>query len=79
MSGKKFLNSFPNYVCYIAYKGTENGNIIFASEDLLDIDIDDNKMSDLGLLVTALSTSVYSREKSCKKCLHTSVDLVGTI
>ena len=49
---------------FIAYKGTENGNIIFTSQDLLDIGIDDNKMSDLGLLVTAPSASVYGREKS---------------
>ena len=51
-------------LCFIAYKGTENGNIIFTSQDLLDIGIVEDKMSDLGLLVTAPSTSVYGREKS---------------
>ena len=51
-------------LCFIAYKGTENGNIIFTSQDLLDIGIVENKISDLGLLVTAPSTSVYGREKS---------------
>ena len=51
-------------LCFIAYKGTENGNIIFTSQDLLDIGIVEDKISDLGLLVTAPSTSVYGREKS---------------
>ena len=51
-------------LCFIAYKGTENGNIIFTSQDLLDIGIVESKISDLGLLVTAPSTSVYGREKS---------------
>jgi len=50
-------------LCFIAYKGIESGNIIFTSQDLLDIGIVENKMSDLGLLVTAPSTSVYGREK----------------
>ena len=51
-------------LCFIAYKGTENGNIIFTSQDLLDIGIVDSKISDLGLLVTVPITSVYGREKS---------------
>ena len=51
-------------LCFIAYKGTENGNIIFTSQYLLKIGIVENKMSDLGLLVTAPSTSVYGTEKS---------------
>jgi len=51
-------------LCYIAYKGTENGNIVFTSQDLLDIGIVENKISDLGLLVISPSTSVYGREKS---------------
>ena len=51
-------------LCFIACKVIENRNIIFTSQDLLDIGIVENKISDLGLLVTAPSTSVYGREKS---------------
>ena len=51
-------------LCFIACKGTENNKIIFSSHELGSIGIVQEKMSDLGLLVTAPSTSVYGREKS---------------
>ena len=51
-------------LCFIAYKGVESNKIIFSSHELRSIDIAQEKMSDLGLLVTAPSTSVYGREKS---------------
>ena len=58
-----FLNTFSK-LCYIAYKGTVIGNIIFNSQDLLDMGFTEKEISKLGLLVTAPSTSVYGREKS---------------
>ena len=51
-------------LCFIAYKGVESNKIIFSSHELRSIGIAQEKMSDLGLLVTAPSTSVYGREKS---------------
>ncbi|XP_065917658.1 protein NLRC3-like [Dysidea avara] len=51
-------------LCFIAYKGVESNKIIFSSHELRNIGIAQEKMSDLGLLVTAPSTSVYGREKS---------------
>ena len=51
-------------LCFIAYKGVENNNIIFSSSELRSIGVVQEKMSDLGLLVTAPSTSVYGKEKS---------------
>ena len=51
-------------LCFIACKGVESNKIIFSSHELRSIGIAQEKMSDLGLLVTAPSTSVYGREKS---------------
>ena len=49
-------------LCFIAYKGMESNQIIYSSHDLQRIDV--NLSSDLGLLVTTPSTSVYGIEKS---------------
>ena len=51
-------------LCFIACKGVESNKIIFSSHELQSIGIVQKKVSDLGLLVTAPSTSVYGREKS---------------
>ena len=51
-------------LCFIACKSVESNKIIFSSHELRSIGIAQEKMSDLGLLVTAPSTSVYGREKS---------------
>ena len=51
-------------LCYIAYHGIRNEMVIFSSQELMDIGINVSKISDLGLLVIAPSTSVYGREKS---------------
>ena len=51
-------------LCFIAYKGVESSKIIFSSHELRSIGVVQEKISDLGLLVTAPSTSVYGREKS---------------
>ena len=53
-----------SWLCFIAYKGVESNKIIFSSHELQNIGVVQEKMSDLGLLVTAPSTSVYGREKS---------------
>ena len=50
--------------CFIAYKGICNYKIIFSSKDLLDMNVVEDKISGLGLLLVAPSTSVYGREKS---------------
>ena len=55
----QFLN-----LCLIAYKGRENDKIIFSSTELERYGIDSSKLSGLGLLLIAPSTSVYGREKS---------------
>ena len=51
-------------LCFIAYGGRVDGRIIFSSRDIKGYGIDANKMSGLGLLLIAPSTSVYGREKS---------------
>ena len=51
-------------LCFIAYKGVESNKIIFSSHELRSIGIAQEKISDLGLLVTAPNTSVYGTEKS---------------
>ena len=51
-------------LCYIAYKGTQSDKIIFSTKDLQSIGIVQRELSDLGLLVTAPSTSVYGTQKS---------------
>ena len=51
-------------LCFIAYKGVESDKIIFSSHWLRSIGVVQQKISDLGLLVIAPSTSVYGREKS---------------
>ena len=54
-----FLN-----LCLIAYKGRVDDRIIFATRDIKSYGIDTSKISGMGLLVIAPSTSVYGREKS---------------
>ena len=51
-------------LCLIAYRGREEDKIIFSSSELEIYGIDVNKLSGLGLLLIAPSTSVYGREKS---------------
>ena len=51
-------------LCLIAYRGRVDDKIIFSSRDIKGYGIDTSKMSDLGLLLIAPSTSVYGREKS---------------
>jgi len=51
-------------LCFIAYKGVKSDKMIFSSCELRTIGVVQEKMSDLGLLVAAPSTSVYGREKS---------------
>ena len=51
-------------LCLIAYRGREEDNIIFSSCELESYGIDVSKLSGLGLLLIAPSTSVYGREKS---------------
>ena len=56
---KHFLN-----LCLIAYKGREDNKAVFSSCELESYGIDASKLSGLGLLLIASSTSVYGREKS---------------
>ena len=59
-TGEQFLK-----LCLIAYRGREEDKIIFSSSELQEsYGIDDSKLSGLGLLLIAPSTSVYGREKS---------------
>ena len=51
-------------LCSIAYRGRLDNKIIFSSHDIEGYGIDASKMSGLGLLLTAPSTSVHGREKS---------------
>ena len=51
-------------LCFVAFKGIRNDKIIFSSKDLLDMNVVEDKISGLGLLLVAPSTSVYGREKS---------------
>ena len=51
-------------LCLIAYRGREDDRIIFSSHEIKRYGIDVNKLSGLGLLLIAPSTSVYGREKS---------------
>ena len=51
-------------LCLIAYRGREDDRIIFSSHEIKGYDIDVSKLSGLGLLLIAPSTSVYGREKS---------------
>ena len=51
-------------LCFIAYKGVESDKTIFSARELQSFGIILDKLSDLGLLVTAPSTSVYGRQKS---------------
>ena len=51
-------------LCYIGYKGMCSEKIIFSSEDLSDMNVIENKISGLGLLMVAPTTSVYGIKKS---------------
>jgi len=51
-------------LCFIAYKGVESDELIFSSHELKSFDVVINKTNNLGLLVTAPSTSLYGTEKS---------------
>ena len=51
-------------LCLIAYRGREKDKIIFSSCELESYGIDVSKLSGLGLLLIAPSTSVHGREKS---------------
>ena len=51
-------------LCFIAFKGIRKDKIIFSSKDLLDMNVVEDKISGLGLLLVAPSTSVYGMEKS---------------
>jgi len=67
------LNDLPKSIseqffqlCFIACKGIESRTIIFSSQNLLEIGVDEKKviMNCLGLLQITTTTSVYGREKS---------------
>ena len=51
-------------LCSLAFKGIKNEKIIFSSKELVDFGISEQKMSTLGLLMTAPRPSVYGIEKS---------------
>ena len=51
-------------LCYIGYKGMCSEKIIFSSDDLSDMNVIEDKISGLGLLMVAPSTSVYGVKKS---------------
>ena len=51
-------------LCLIAYRGREDDRIIFSSREIKGYAINASKLSGLGLLLIAPSTSVYGREKS---------------
>ena len=59
-------------LCLIAYRGREDDRIIFSSREIKGYGIDASKLSGLGLLLIAPSTSVYGREKS-HNFLHLTV------
>ena len=59
-------------LCLVSYRGSESDKIIFSSRELSKYGIDVSKMSGLGLLHIAPSTSVHGREKSCN-FLHLTV------
>ena len=58
-TGEQFYN-----LCLVAFKGREDDRIIFSSREIKSYGIDVSKLSSLGLLLIAPSTSVYGREKS---------------
>ena len=65
------LNNLPpdiseqfSQVCFIAYKGTVNGQAVFSSQDLYNMEVAEDSMSGLGLLLITPSFSVYGRGKS---------------
>ena len=58
-TSEQFLN-----LCLIAYRGRVDDKVIFSSHEIEGYSIDANKMSGLGLLLTAPTTSVHGREKS---------------
>ena len=58
-ASKSFLD-----LCLIAFKERTNDKIIFSSREIRAYGVDANKLSGLGLLLIAPSTSVYGREKS---------------
>ena len=51
-------------LCFIAYKGTESRNIIYSSQKLQSFGVAVDKISGLGLLAAAPTTSVYGIHKS---------------
>jgi len=57
---------------YLTCKGSEDGKLMFCSHDLKKYNIEVSKMSGLGLLQIAPSTSVRGREKTCN-FLHLTV------
>ena len=56
-------DQFSN-LCMLAFRGRKNNQIIFSSREIKSYGIDPSKLSGLGLLLIAPSTSVYGREKS---------------
>ena len=51
-------------LCMLAFRGRRDGQIIFSSREIKSYGIDPSKLSGLGLLMIAPSTSLYGREKS---------------
>ena len=51
-------------LCMIAFRGRRDDQIIFSSHEIKSYGINPSKLSGLGLLLIALSTSVHGREKS---------------
>ena len=65
------LNDLPpdiarqfSQLCFIAYKGMVNGQAVFSSQDLRDMEVAEEHMNGLGLLLITPSFSVYGRGKS---------------
>ena len=65
------LNDLPpdvseqfSQVCFVAYNGMLNGQVVFSSQDLVDMKVAEDNMGGLGLLLITPSFSVYGRGKS---------------
>jgi len=51
-------------LCCFAYKSVQCNKLIFTSQDLKDVGIVENEMNNIGLIVTAPSSSIFGIEKS---------------
>ena len=65
------LNDLPpdvseqfSQVCFVAYNGMLNGQAIFSSQDLINMEVAETNLNGLGLLLITPTFSVYGRGKS---------------